>query len=91
MDADQQRAVDAILKHDLESTGAELVYYFVHELGIAEREAWQVVIRERKEYIATHPLDDQAVAAQHAGHYSDIMQKPAIMQKAEARGLRRLA
>lgn len=52
MDADQQRAVDAILKHDLESSGAELVYYFVHELGILEREAWQVVIRERKQYIA---------------------------------------
>lgn len=43
MDADQQRAVDAILRHDLESTGAELVYYFVHELGVAEREAWQAV------------------------------------------------
>lgn len=43
MDADQQRAVAAILRHDLESSGAELVYYFVHELGVAEREAWQAV------------------------------------------------
>lgn len=44
MDADQRRAVDAILRHDRESSGAELVYYFVHELGVAEREAWQEVV-----------------------------------------------
>lgn len=43
MDADQRRAVAAILRHDLESSGAELVYYFVHELGVAERTAWQAV------------------------------------------------
>lgn len=44
MDADQRRAVDAILIHDQDSSGAELVYYFVHELGLAEREAWQEVM-----------------------------------------------
>jgi hypothetical protein len=43
MDADQRRAVAAILRHDQESSGAELVYYFVHELGVAERTAWQAV------------------------------------------------
>jgi hypothetical protein len=64
MDADQQRAVNAILKHDPDSTGAELVYYFVHELGILEREAWQVIIRERKNYLATH--SKHAHAATHA-------------------------
>lgn len=43
MNADQRRAVDAILRHDRESSGTELVYYFVHELGVAEREAWRAV------------------------------------------------
>lgn len=49
MDIDQQRAVEAILKHDGESTRAELVYYFVHELEVAEREAWQVVMAARRD------------------------------------------
>lgn len=53
MDADQQRAVDAIVKHDRDSTGAELVYYFVHELGVLEREAWQIVMQKRRELVAT--------------------------------------
>jgi hypothetical protein len=61
MDADQQRAVDAILKHDLDSSAAELVYYFVHELGVLEREAWQIVIRERKEYVAAQQKNTHAV------------------------------
>jgi hypothetical protein len=43
MDVDQHRAVTAILNHDRESSGAELVYYFVHELGVAEKTAWQAV------------------------------------------------
>lgn len=43
MDEDQRRAVAAILRHDRESSGAELVYYFVHELGVAERTAWEAV------------------------------------------------
>ncbi|HSB96306.1 MAG TPA: hypothetical protein VLC91_07655 [Spongiibacteraceae bacterium] len=47
MDADQQRAVAAILRHDADSTGAELVYYFVHELGVLEREAWLAVASGR--------------------------------------------
>lgn len=48
MDVDQKRAVEAILRHDKESTGAELVYYFVNELGMAEREAWLVVMSGRQ-------------------------------------------
>jgi hypothetical protein len=47
MDVDQRRAVDAILRHDHESSGAEIVYYFVHELGVGEREAWQAVLCRR--------------------------------------------
>jgi len=47
MDADQQRAVEAILRHDADSTRAELVYYFVHELGVLEREAWLAVVNGR--------------------------------------------
>lgn len=47
MDADQRRAVAAILRHDHESSGAELVYYFVHELGVAERTAWEAVAQYR--------------------------------------------
>jgi hypothetical protein len=47
MDTDQKRAVEAILRHDLDSSGAELVYYFVHELGVLEREAWQAVVSGR--------------------------------------------
>lgn len=43
MDIHQARAVNAILQHDDSSTGAELVYYFVHELGVAPGEAWRAV------------------------------------------------
>lgn len=43
MDQDQARAVRAILQYDDTSTAAELVYYFVHELGVSGFEAWEAV------------------------------------------------
>jgi hypothetical protein len=45
MNIDQMRAVRAILLRDDTSTAAELVYYFVHELGVAPGEAWRAVYR----------------------------------------------
>ncbi len=43
VDNDQSRAVRAILQHDDVSTAAELVYYFVHELGVSHSDAWHAV------------------------------------------------
>lgn len=43
MNVDQMRAINAILRYDETSTGAELVYYFVNELGVSEAEAWRCV------------------------------------------------
>ncbi len=43
MNIEQLRAVRAILQHDDNSSPAELVYYFVHELGVAPTDAWKAV------------------------------------------------
>lgn len=45
MTIDQLRAVRAILQFDASSTAAELVYYFVHELGVTPGDAWRAVYR----------------------------------------------
>ena len=45
MTVDQLRAVRAILQFDASSTAAELVYYFVHELGVTPGDAWRAAYR----------------------------------------------
>ena len=55
MNIDQMRAVNAILLHDGESSNAELVYYFVHELDVTPIEAWRAYI-DARQYLNLPPI-----------------------------------
>jgi hypothetical protein len=66
MNIDQMRAVKAILQYDDTSTGAELVYYFVSELGIPAAEAWQVVHSRREQQTFTIPPQEQQRRPRHS-------------------------
>lgn len=74
MNIDQMRAVRAILQRDDTSTAAELVYYFVHELGVAPGDAWRAVYR-RPPLLNAAKTTEEFDAQEFADWNRDIRQR----------------